>query len=564
MKANAQKPVQVSYSKATKAGVGTCPAKYRATRAVKRRVGVKMRTVIPAFTASFQHGLTGICYSCPAGHKRSLNPNIKAKDACVRGLPGRTANSKATYRGKVKAKKPKGTFFDPRKGGEYWSCRRGTHRTVFAVTSNKACERRAKTHYSKASKYRKNSSVGQGCPRGKFWDVIGGEWGLGACYSCPGGYRRSASSVTSSKACYRTVKLARYKAKRHGSVKNPKPRGAFLDPRKGGEYWSCPASYKRSVVAVTAKNACVRVILPRTLKAKATPRGRKGCPRGSFQNGAYPECYRCPKGYKRSLAIGRDLSKMRNACVKVKVDLSGGARALAWMKRDIAKIRRQVEPEIAAATNVMRRNHKLVQALLKAKTDTHRAAIALRIAESAAATMRKRKRASLDDIDQRQNQYGPRIQLASAGKIPAQLALIPKNVIFQTVSVAIVADASFGVGATLTPVMVALPIAQSRKRVFHYYNAVAGSAGLSVGADGSGEVGLWVDDYKSLAGGSMGGAAGVTLGVGGSLTFWWSTDPPHKYLGMTFTIGTGVGAEIKFTAGNTWLRKDLNDRANQR
>lgn len=186
IKASAQKPVQVSYSKASKAGVASCPSKYRAGR---------------GFQAAFQHGLTGQCYSCARFYKRSLNHNIKAKDACVRTIPGKTYYKKAIYRGKVKAKKPKGTFFDPRNGGEYWSCRRGTHRTVFPVTSNKACERRAKTYYKKASKYRKNSRVGQGCPRGKFWDVKGGNGLLGACYSCPSGYRRSASSVTSSKAC---------------------------------------------------------------------------------------------------------------------------------------------------------------------------------------------------------------------------------------------------------------------------------------------------------------------------------------------------------------------------
>ena len=259
---------------------------------------------------------------------------------------------------------------------------------------------------------------------------------------------------------------------------------------------------------------------------------------------------------------------MRNACVKVKVDLSGGARALAWMKKEIAQIRRQVEPEIGAAVNVMRRNQKLVQALLKAKTDKQRAAIARRIGDSVVATMRKRKRASLDLIDPQTIKHGPRIQLASAGKIPPQLALIPKNVKFQTTSVALVADVSYGVGATLTPVMVAQPIfpkpEHRGKKVFHHYNAIAGSVGFMAGADGAGEVGLWVDDYKSLAGGSMGGVAGVTVGAGGSLTFWWSTDKPHKFLGATFTIATGTSAELKFTAGQTWLRKDLNAQANQR
>ena len=49
------------------------------------------------------------------------------------------ATSKATYKGKVKTPKPKGAFFDPRKGGEWWKCPSNRpRRTAYAVTDKRA------------------------------------------------------------------------------------------------------------------------------------------------------------------------------------------------------------------------------------------------------------------------------------------------------------------------------------------------------------------------------------------------------------------------------------------
>ena len=105
--------------------------------------------------------------------------------------------SKATYKGKVKTPKPKGAFFDPRKGGEWWKCPSNRpRRTAYAVTDKRAC----------ATK-----------------NIIG----------------EKLSNATFM-----------------GKVTNPKPKGAFLDPRKGGEYWSCPSGYIRNLNPVTHSAAC--------------------------------------------------------------------------------------------------------------------------------------------------------------------------------------------------------------------------------------------------------------------------------------------------------------------
>ena len=102
----------------------------------------------------------------------------------------------------VKNKKPAGSFFDPRGGGEYWSCN-GNNRTWAAVTA---------------------------------WD---------ACIS--GGWFGKKSRAT-------------YKGKSH----NSKPSGSFYDPRRGGQYWSCNG-WNRTAYGVTSNRACSKAY-PESLK----------------------------------------------------------------------------------------------------------------------------------------------------------------------------------------------------------------------------------------------------------------------------------------------------------
>ena len=108
--------------------------------------------------------------------------------------------------------------------------------------------------FIKPTKHRKNSRVGQGCPHGQFWDVKGGNGLLGACYSCPKHYHRTATAVDHKHACARSINEKLHHAKfQH---KFPCKPGQFNDPRKGGECWSCPSGYDRNITPVTSRSAC--------------------------------------------------------------------------------------------------------------------------------------------------------------------------------------------------------------------------------------------------------------------------------------------------------------------
>lgn len=91
-------------------------------------------------------------------------------------------------------------------------------------------------------------------------------------------------------------------------------KGQFMDPRDGGECWSCPKNYKRTVFPVHKGKACQKKGNVLGGWSKATKINNK-CPRGSFQNGVYNQCYSCPKGFRRSAKIGVDLTKMNDACI---------------------------------------------------------------------------------------------------------------------------------------------------------------------------------------------------------------------------------------------------------
>jgi hypothetical protein len=149
---------------------------------------IRRHFTLVAVSAAF---ITGLSLGAGPAHAADITANCGADNQKV------CTTSKATYKGKVKKKKPKGAFFDPRKGGEYWKCPNNRpRRTAYSVTSNKACATKR---------------------------IIG-------------------------------EKLSEAEFK--GKVTNPKPKGAFFDPRKGGEYWSCPAGYIRNLNPVTHRAAC--------------------------------------------------------------------------------------------------------------------------------------------------------------------------------------------------------------------------------------------------------------------------------------------------------------------
>ena len=133
----------------------------------------------------------GNCYVCQEGYVLSAIGVIDASSPEACGPPGLEQVSKATFVGSSNCSP--NSFLDPRNGGECWTCPTDYVRTVFAVTENNACEkliRQAATNHGQET-----GIFGTDCGTGQFWDPNGN------CYSCPQGFSRTVFAVTSNEAC---------------------------------------------------------------------------------------------------------------------------------------------------------------------------------------------------------------------------------------------------------------------------------------------------------------------------------------------------------------------------
>ncbi len=144
------------------------------------------------------------------------------------------------------------TIFDLIDGGTCWTCPSGYNRTVFAVNSDKACERPSGELFAKAKKHgRGGGLLGTDCDGGQFLDPDG------YCYSCPNGYNRTAYPVTSDKACSQRVRADYQRARKVGKAQNCGS-GYFFDIGTN-KCWSCPEGFKRTVFAVDSDKACEKI-----------------------------------------------------------------------------------------------------------------------------------------------------------------------------------------------------------------------------------------------------------------------------------------------------------------
>lgn len=166
--------------------------------------------------------------------------------------PGRQLYNRALYEGRAMCLR--NSVLGPR--GQCWSCPRNAGQLRRSRSGKFSCLRSGSTTMTRANKRRRNKRIGQGCPRGQFWDVKGGRGLLGACYSCPKGFIRTVTSVTSGEACFKSLKARYLKATSVMSFCR-RPDHIFSS-QGGGQCWSCPNGYRFSRYSVTNARACVR------------------------------------------------------------------------------------------------------------------------------------------------------------------------------------------------------------------------------------------------------------------------------------------------------------------
>jgi len=331
--------------------------------------------------------------------------------------------------------------------------------------------------------------------------------GLGDCYRCPSSApSRSVSSVKGGKACFKKAHLAYKKAKRHGKpkgrvVKTKCPSGQFLDVRKGRCY-SCPSGYKRTARKVTSKKSCSRRI-GKSHKS-AINLGDHGCPSGSWRHGLTSKCYTCPKGSVRNAKIGNpgDI----DACTFTNIgDATNKARILG------------------AAPAASKHSKK------------KRSTLALDLGEIVGEEQEKRddpngyRRRKMADILDRELE-------ADDG--------------FKVVTLMGGANISFGGGYGHMRGF-AMGHNKDDELVCREVFTNSGTLGVSAGAGGGEEIGIWRVTMEDVAGETNGVQGGISLLLAYSSGIHWAPDgkwtKPSDYVGLTVmngvtNSGTGTGA----------------------
>ena len=201
------------------------------------------------------------------------NSATKGKLKCAAYIPANVdscgyvpAQELGSWKAPLPTDCPAGTFFDSKFGGECWTCPKGYIRSTLAVDSEQACWYPITEKVERASFEAKH-----GCPTGTFFDPRNG----GECWSCPSGFNRTWDPVHWGTACSKSWAGPFSKAAKHAKKPGSCPGGSFFDPIDGGTCWSCPSGYRRTLYSVKDYNACAKTI--GTQYARATMVKNMGC-----------------------------------------------------------------------------------------------------------------------------------------------------------------------------------------------------------------------------------------------------------------------------------------------
>ena len=207
----------------------------------------------------------GECWSCPDGYNRTASA-VTAKDACIR--PAYTSHHDADHKRYtiLATSCHKGEFWDAynykKKGAGCWTCSDGYNRTAEHITSSKACSKHHKAKPDEAKYHHKEGATRCEKSKDEFYDPRKG----GECWSCPKDYNRSASPVDRDDSCTKGDKVTTSQAntpKMACDLNN----NEVWDPRNKGECWSCPKGMGRSLEKVTSDRACAMPVTAQAVKA---------------------------------------------------------------------------------------------------------------------------------------------------------------------------------------------------------------------------------------------------------------------------------------------------------
>lgn len=306
-----------------------------------------------------------------------------------------------------------------------------------------------------------------------------------------------------------------------------KGKNLYFTPHKGGQCWSCPNGYKRTLKPIhKGAGACTKRGWGKQTKSSTYVRNSYGCPKGQFHRAG--RCLECPDAGVVRGFIGIN---PKGQCT-TKAGCQAGLRVENEPPKVLTKIGR---PFVAKCTDLPKNNTaKVLMSTFKGQIqDAQMMRTFAQRFLAEAATSRALKRA-LKDKDER-------AAVAAARRLPSfqRLEARARQAGYKTLTVGIGADVQVLVGAN-----------QEFGVAFDLLNAATGlysttgvSAGLALGVEANIGVGFWTTDLAGLAGYGRGVAISASAGASLGAASWFSYEPT-VYQGTTYTAGGGAGIEL--------------------
>ena len=306
-----------------------------------------------------------------------------------------------------------------------------------------------------------------------------------------------------------------------------KGKNLYFTPHKGGQCWSCPDGYKRTLKPIhKGAGACTKRGWGKQTRSSQFVRSVYGCPAGQFHR--LGRCLQCPGAGEVRGFLGMN---PRGRCTT-----KPGCLPSLRLEEGPPKALQKLSPTFTAkCTNLPKNNTSKV--LLSTFADHVKAGASLKPLAAAflvEASLSSELRRALRSKDQAAAVRAVR-RFGSFQRVEAQA----RKIGYQTISVGLGVDVQIVVGAN-QEFGVAMNLLD---RSIGTYSTTGVSAGLALGVEGNLGIGFWTTSIPNMAGFGRGAAFSAGGGVSVGAASWFSYEPTI-YQGTTYTAGSGVGVEL--------------------
>ena len=204
----------------------------------------------------------GECWTCGSGAARSVGP-IDGPKACLTSPVDQLSGATMHEQDKTSCTGA-GAYLDP-VTASCWVCPNGSKPDrLQPAGSSKACFKRIPKQRRKATFVYDTGSILKKCRKGTFANV-----GSTRCHKCEKGWRHDgAMPVQTNGVCYKPPGKQLFASTRKKGFSLKCATGGY-DPIRGGSCWSCPTGFIRNIaIAVDKPGACIKVAVPKHQRAK--------------------------------------------------------------------------------------------------------------------------------------------------------------------------------------------------------------------------------------------------------------------------------------------------------